>query len=205
MNNISKKYLFITTIILLAVVLVFVGIFYTKRKQTEPVLTISEGWQVLTSEKYGFRAIVPKDLEFAGCRQPVKMKSLNSGLTIGALLTPCPDPNLYDTMVGIGISFEENIYSAEDAQKAIEKTFEGNCRLDVIDWKKDQWKFVATRPSVNEWAPSVCGMINNENGIVRGFYNEKIHTFVYWKTDGKNFPIGPDLYADDQVRIEKLP
>ena len=165
----------------------------------------------------GIQAIVPEKLTYYGCTQTVALQEIHGVLSLGALWTPClHDPKLPtgkengiaassnevfdDSFSGYTLFVEQHILTAKDAQSAIEKRWNGNCVLKVQDWDKNSWQIVAGKAPANQWAPSVCQLLDNVP-TVKGFYNPTTQAFVYWAATPKSFPLGNDRYADDQVQL----
>jgi hypothetical protein len=167
--------------------------------------TIPDGWQLLTNEQYGIQAIVPKIINSLGCKQPVKFDTIRGTFGVGALLTPCAkeDARFDDVFAGYTIGVLEGVHSADEIQMAFYKTTNGYCQMNIIDLDKNEFEVTAPHPSANQWAPSTCDLLNGD-GELRGFYNPKTNTFLYWKERENSFPIGQGQYADDQVQISPL-
>lgn len=194
----SQKKVYILLIISVLVVSIF---FIQKNTESELIGTdapvIPENWQLLTDDRTGVSAIVPKSLYFNGCTSPVKLGYVREDIPyymLAAYFDVCGSS--VDVAVGYSLSVEQNIYSSSDAESAIERSSGGTCQLVIDDWKQGVWKIVGDGEPENKWAPSPC-----EQGLVKGFYNSKTHTLVFWSAEPNLFPIGPDTYVDDQVKI----
>ncbi len=175
--------------------------------QTSVPVAVPAGWQTITDQAKGIRAIVPQSLQYKGCTQPVKLGMVDGQYMLGAYFDPCSkhtgsiqDESFSDVFSGWSIIVDKDVKSAVDAQAAVSRDSNGDCKLEFQDWSKDQWRIVEARHGVNQWAPSPCGLLNDQ-ATVHGFYDAQRHSFVYWPQTPKQFSVAQDEYVDDQIQI----